>query len=133
MLGWTLNGPIETGHLGNSTSFFIDTDTSLQQQVEKFWKLDGTGGDERSMSISDKKVISTWEQSMCRDGAHYSMNNPFRMRPPQLPDNKAVAEQRLRLLGWQLGQDSDMKEKYIAGMQDLMKKGYVQRRYPNTI
>ncbi|XP_033642413.1 uncharacterized protein LOC117302547 [Asterias rubens] len=125
-LGWTLNGPFETGPLSRSTSFFIETDTSLQQQVEKFWKLDGTGGDERGMSISDKKVISTWEQSLCRDGAHYSMNIPFKMRPPQLPDNKAVAEHRLRLLGRRLGRDSDMKEKYIAGIQDLMNKGYAE-------
>lgn len=108
ILGWTLNGPLEAGPSTHVSSHFVDTDTILQHQVEKFWKLEDVGGDNIGMSVSDKKVISTWEQSLHFDDGHYSMGIPFKHRPPHLPDNKSMAEHRLHLLGKRLSKDDTL-------------------------
>ena len=100
--------------------------TGLLHVVERFWKIDDIGSNEPTMSISDQKVVSMWEQSLCIDEGHYSLDIPFKIRPPCLPDNKVIAEHRLCLLGRCLSRDSDMREKYVASMSDLLAKGYAE-------
>ena len=126
ILGWTLNGPIGNGQTKNVASHFTETDNDLQRLVERFWKIDDIGSNEPAMSISDQKVVSMWEQSLCIDEGHYSLDIPFKIRPPCLPDNKVIAEHRLSLLGRRLSRDSDMREKYVAIMSDLLAKGYAE-------
>ena len=126
ILGWTLNGPIGNGQTKNVASHFTETDNDLQRLVERFWKIDDIGSNEPAMSISDQKVVSMWEQSLCIDEGHYSLDIPFKIRPPCLPDNKVIAEHRLSLLGRRLSRDSDMREKYVASMSDLLAKGYAE-------
>ena len=71
-LGWTFNGPFERGRTWKSTSHFVNTDTDLQKQVEKFWSLDDyvLNQDEPDMSISNRKVVSLWENSISHNGSH---------------------------------------------------------------
>ena len=78
------------------------------------------------MSISQRKVLSIWENSLHRDGIHYAMDIPFKERPPRLPDDRLMAEHRLKLLGKHLSKDSSLKEKYTSGIHDLLEKGYAE-------
>jgi hypothetical protein len=133
ILGWTLNGPITCGSISSVTSCFVDTDDKLQRQVKMFWKLDGFGGDDTAMSVSDRKVLSVWEQSLERDGTHFSMDIPFKHRPSHLTNNKIMAEHRLHLLGKRLLRDSSLKEKYTAGIADLLDKGYAEMVPPTEV
>ena len=126
MLGWTLNGPIGNGQMKHVASHFTQADNDLQRFVERFWKIDDIGSHEPAMSISDRKVVSMWEQSQRLDEGHYSLDIPFKIRPPHLPDNKAVAQHRLNLLGKRLSRDSELEDKYVAGMSDLLTKGYAE-------
>ena len=126
IFGWTLNGPIRCGPNNQVISHFIDADTRLQHQVEKFWSMEELGGGDVSMSVSDRKTIGIWEQSIHKENGHYSMDIPFKSRPPCLPDNKAMAEHRLRLLGRRLTKDPAMKDKYATSIKELMEKGYAE-------
>ena len=38
--GWTINGPLDGTRLPSVTSYYIDTDSQLNQQVRKFWELE---------------------------------------------------------------------------------------------
>ena len=92
ILGWTLNGPLGNGSSLQSfqaSSSFISDDGNmlLEEQVHKFWKLEGTEylhDDEKSMSINDQKALKTWQEGVCRDGDHYQLPIPFRKRPEDL-------------------------------------------------
>eukprot|EP00057_Strongylocentrotus_purpuratus_P015297 XP_011669771.1 PREDICTED: uncharacterized protein LOC580205 [Strongylocentrotus purpuratus] len=103
ILGWTLNGPLGNGSSLQSfqaSSSFISDDGNmlLEEQVHKFWKLEGTEylhDNERSMSINDQKALKTWQEGVCRDGDHYQLPIPFRKRPEDLPNNIQVALTRL--------------------------------------
>ena len=99
-LGWTLNGPI-THHKRpkSSSSYFVKLDMDLQHQVEKLWRIDdvhNVGSDNETMSVSHNKVLSIWENLLHRDGVNYTMDIPFKDRPPHLLDDRSMAEHRLR-------------------------------------
>ena len=46
------------------------------------------------------------------------------MFPPDLPNNKMQAKQRLQLLKKRLTKDCDLHQKYSVFMNDLLEKGY---------
>ena len=56
-------------------------------------------------SVSDKRVITEWENSVKKDGKHYSLPIPFKYRPPCLPNNYKVVKHRLDLLEKELRRD----------------------------
>ncbi|XP_038061252.1 uncharacterized protein LOC119731982 [Patiria miniata] len=129
-LGWTLNGPVtHQKRPKSSSSYFVKPDMDLQRQVERFWRIDDVqtvGSDNETMSVSQTKVLSIWENSLHRDGVNYTMDIPFKERPPHLPNDRLMAEHRLKLLGKRLSKDPSLKEKYTSGIHDLLQKGYAE-------
>ena len=61
------------------------------------------------------------------------MDIPFKSRPPCLPNNKAVADHRLRLLGRKLTKDLALKDKYTSSIKELMDKGYAEEVPPEQV
>ena len=134
-LGWVLNGPIDECHndqqaLCNFIQAAEHTDVTLENQVEQFWKLDTASvlaGSTPEMSVDDKKVIEIWNSSLMMDNGHYSMNIPFKEDPPEMPDNKSMAQKRLQSLGRRLSRDPELHQRYKAGIDDLIQKGYAEQ------
>ncbi|XP_056307490.1 uncharacterized protein LOC130219206 [Danio aesculapii] len=125
-LGWTLHGPISNGSTTISANF-IQADNSLQQAVERFWKLDDpVHVNNNSMSIVDKQVVELWKKQAVKENGHYTLPIPFKEHPPRLPCNYAMAKHRLDLLGRRLKKDPDLQQKYIDGICDSLRKGYAE-------
>ena len=81
--------------------------------------------DTKGMSVKDKQAIAIiWEESIQLKDGHYELAIPFRKRPPDLIDNRCMAERRLHLLGKRLQRDTQLNSKYCEGMKDLITKGY---------
>ena len=128
-LGWTVNGPVNTSETrGEQQAFFTQGERyeRLDQQVERFWKLESSGiyDDNRAMSVQDELVTARWENTAMYEDGHYTLPIPFRHEDPQLPDNKRMAELQLRLLRRKLEKNPELSEKYTEGMEDLLSKGY---------
>ena len=51
----------------------------------------------------------------------------MRQQPPELPNNKSLAEHRLKLLKRRLTKDPLLQGKYTEFMNDLLRKGYAKR------
>lgn len=128
-LGWAINGPIDSNQKKPSParSHFINTSSPSEVDlIEKLWRLDDTPGDDPPMSINDHKVLSIWDESAVLDDGRYKMDIPFKTRPPNLPNNRLVAEHRLRLLGKRLQKDCALKEKYTEEIHKLLDKQYAE-------
>ena len=128
-LGWTVNGPVNASEMrGKQQAFFTQGERYewLDRQVERFWKLESSGiyDDNRAMSVQDKLVTMRWEKTAIYEDGHYTLPIPFRHEDPQLPDNKQMAELRLRSLRRKLEKNPELSEKYAEGMEDLLSKGY---------
>eukprot|EP00057_Strongylocentrotus_purpuratus_P005721 XP_003731624.1 PREDICTED: uncharacterized protein LOC100894126 [Strongylocentrotus purpuratus] len=131
-LGWSLHGPLSRACEMNTpvyaTNTFIEGDLCLERQLERFWKLETPDPfkEERAMSRNDVKALAEWEQGICIEEGHYQLPIPFKKRPPDLQNNRWLAERRLQSLGRRLSQSDGLLQKYTDGMADLLKKGYAE-------
>lgn len=129
-LGWVMNGPIGQSKSNNFTSSTFANakpELSIERQLETLWKLeDDDCGDSLGLSNSDRKALGVWNKSVKLVDQHYSMDIPFKERPPELPDNRLMAERRLHLLGKRLQRDSELSERYTANVHELLEKGYAE-------
>ena len=131
VLDWALNGPLGGTRGLTATSSHINADLKLEDQLEKFWHIEGSDAlvnDVKEMSFEDKKVLAFWEEKIKhQDDGHYELPIPFRQRPPALPYNRQMAEERLRSLKRRLLRDDQLRASYVTYMEDLEKDGYCER------
>ncbi|KAG1654104.1 hypothetical protein GQR58_025201 [Nymphon striatum] len=73
-LGWVINGPLNTNQDVNEDLYFksanyLNLDDRLDEQLEKFLKVDSTESvsNNEGLSIEDKSVIRFWEETICRE------------------------------------------------------------------
>ncbi len=117
-LGWTLHGPVADGSTSISANF-IQADHSLQQAVERFWKLDDpVHVNNNSLSVVDQQVVDLWNKQSVKEDGHYTLPIPFKEHPPRLPNNYTMAKHRLNLLGKRLKKDLTLRQKYTEGIRD---------------
>lgn len=131
-LGWALNGPLSfrkgsTMH----ASHFIQTEqkeSSLEDSLERFWKLDSAGLCEtkKGTSVADRKVLQKWEDEVDIDDGHCVLPIPFK-EGTKLENNRVVAERRLISLTKKLEANPPLQKEYREGMNDLMSKGYAEK------
>ncbi|XP_076056164.1 uncharacterized protein LOC143034106 [Oratosquilla oratoria] len=118
--GWSVNGPIGTGKSYNVGSCFA---SSIEADVERLWMMENECED-RAPSQNDQKVINLWDKETRYEDGHYVLPIPWRGEP-NLPNNRDVAERRLRSLHKRLVK-SGILNVYSENISDLLKKGYAE-------
>ena len=125
-MGWTLNGPISEGHTAFSDNF-TQADSTLQQTVEKFWKLeDPVHLKDEPLSVTDREVLELWKKKTTKEDGHYVLPILFKQQLPQLPNNYQVGKHRLDLLEKRLAKDPELKQRYTESIHILLQKGYAE-------
>ena len=128
-LGWVVNGPLgRTGGPPHLVSF-INADVQLNEQFEKFYNMefnDSAFSNEPSMSQEDRRALDIVNESIKLEEGHYEMALPWRKHPPELPNNRSLAEHRLKLLKRRLTKDPLLQGKYTELMDDLLRKGFAK-------
>ncbi|XP_076036814.1 uncharacterized protein LOC143022477 [Oratosquilla oratoria] len=118
--GWSVNGPISAGKSYNVGSCFA---SSIEADVERLWMMENECED-RAPSQNDQKVINLWDKETQYEDGHYVLPIPWRGEP-NLPNNRDVAERRLRSLYKRLVKSSTLNV-YSENISDLIKKGYAE-------
>ncbi len=83
--------------------------------------------DQPQLSVNDLDVLGIWEHSIKIEDGHFQLDIPFKSSPPELPDNKVIAEARLLSLGRRLTKNPQLHEKYTEGISNLIKGGYAEK------
>ena len=137
-LGWTLLGPVGPGSSNEQFhgNLIRSRDDLLQLQVEKFWKTDF--GDclaesEVCMSSEDKQALKIMNETVILTGGHYQVGLPWKRRPPSIPNNRSLAESRLRLLKRRLLRDENLHTKYNATMNEYLAKRHAVKISPDEL
>ena len=129
-LGWSVSGPVSksTEDLHNATANFISSDIALDDQLQKFWEIEGSEmlQIKKGMSINDKRVLDLWDRNVVFQDGHFQLPIPFKEGIPRLPDNRWTAAQRLNSLGKRLKKDDTLHAKYQQGIEDLLMKNYAE-------
>ena len=79
------------------------------------------------MSQEDRRALDVMNESIKIEEGHYEMALPWRQHPPELPNNKSLAEHHLKLLKQRLTKDPLHHRKYTEFMDNLPCKGYAKR------
>lgn len=72
-------------------------------------------------------ALDIMEDSVKLENGHYEIALPWKTYPPNLRNNRTVAERRLELLKKRLRRDPIVHEKYTAFMNDLLSKDYSRK------
>lgn len=131
VLGWTINGPLGRRETQTHTANRIHSDVQLNEQFEQYCNIEFNDtkhhDDTTAMSLEDKRALHIMEESATLKDGHYEVALPWRSFPPELSNNKVIAEQRLNSLKKRLLKDSTLHANYSKFMKDLEQKGYSQR------
>jgi len=130
LLGWTVQGPVKGKNNQRAVVGFTKSDIALQQSLQRFWELDSDEkmtDETRGMSVNDKRVIELWQSKLQISDGHYELPIPFSKSPPQLSDNRIVAERRLELLRKKLIADPEKCSSYKQGIAEMVSKGYAEK------
>lgn len=130
VLGWVLFGPSSESNDRPLAVNCIETDDSIRSCVLKMFELDfaDTRDDERqNLSVEDAKVLELVRGSSKLYEGHYQLPLPWRFDWRKLPENRVLAEKRLRYLMFRLQRDSELSGQYDQIIRSYEKKGYISQ------
>ena len=130
LLGWAINGPLERNANVKRTSNFIQADTALDQQFQKFCNMefnDSLLNNERAMSLEDKRALNIMESTAVLKEGHYEIAMPWRYSPLCLLNNRILAVHRLELLQRRFVKDLVLFQKYSAFIDNLLDTAYARK------
>ena len=115
LFGWAINGPLGRNRNATRTTNFIRRDAELDHMFRRFCNMefsDSLLDSKREMSLDDKRALEIMESSAVLKEGHYEIALPWRYSPSSLPNNRVLAEHRLKLLRRRLAKDPDLFQKY---------------------
>ena len=125
MFGWSLNGPGQ-GSTNEIASHFV----SLEKQVHQLWELETVDDDLLSYSQEDILVLTLWKDEVEHKDGHYVLPIPWKSDEPCFPNNKWMANMRLRNLIRKLYKEGNY-EAYDEKVQIMLNKGYAEPVLPS--
>ena len=99
----------------------------LHQQVEKFWASESYGfgnASDSANSIEDNRALEVLEGTTRLKNGRYEVGLLWRNNDTHLPNNRSLAEKRLKQLKKRFDRDPEFTEQYRAVMNDYVYKGY---------
>ena len=78
------------------------------------------------LNPEEKVALQKVSESFKFDGERYEVAVPWRKERPSLPENRGMAERRLRLVERKLGKDADLATAYQTAIEDYLEKGYIR-------
>lgn len=130
LLGWTLQGPLGTPHATSDFQVNFQQADLLEAQMERMWKTDfsdSISDTKTGMSVEDRQALQCMETTVTTHDGKYMVALPWRHNPMHLPNNRVVAEARLRYLKRKLNSDANLKEAYANTVNDYIHKGYAAK------
>ena len=133
MFGWSLNGPIGVSFNQGNRCFFsnpVSSDDQLYDQLKKYFNHEfeeSSVDSQKMMSVEDGRALAVFQESIQLQHGHYHVSIPWKCNPPDLPNNRQMAQKRLECLKCRLHKDSDLKQRYSIFIDDLLEKGYARQ------
>ncbi|KAK3747005.1 hypothetical protein QZH41_011961, partial [Actinostola sp. cb2023] len=131
-LGWTIAGSTKGSKcISREVSVnFVDHDKLLRDQLNAFWSIENGGLDnqtEQSVLVEDRRAEKILKDTIKLVDGHYETGLLWKDDSPHLPDNRVIAEARLKSLKRKFQRDQEFEEKYRKVVQDYINRGYARK------
>lgn len=133
VLGWVVNGPLN----GNSGALRMELPTvtvnqivvcRLEEMLINQYNHDFNESTvKKEMSREDIRFMEIMEQSAVLQDGRYCLKLPFKSKEVHLPNNFAVAKQRVLGLKKKFLNNHDFHQEYAGYMNDVISKGYAEQ------
>ena len=127
-LGWVCLGPVGSSprQPSNQTLHMMQSTEQLDMLVAKFWEVEQVGL-ESDKTVAEMEAEQITTRTMQLQDGHISTSIPWvgENGQPDLPDNRQMAERRLRSLETSLSRRPDVKQQYASVLASHLEKGYV--------
>ena len=123
MIGWTLMGPTKpdpTPGIKESVNLVIDTSHSVREEVTKLWDLDTLGIRE------DDPVHQAFQEEIKFKNGRYSVPLPWREGNFHVPQNKGLAEGRLKAQLGKMRKMPEILEEYDSIIKQQLEEGIIE-------
>ena len=126
-LGWTLYGTAPRGAFGKHVVInFIKTQgQNLENHIQNLWEVEREGDESLAWSETDHEVIDFWDKNTKFIDGHYEIPVPWKQRGISLPNNKVMAQRRLKNNVQRLVQ-KDMIKIYDVNLSKMLSEGYAE-------
>ena len=84
------------------------------------------------MSIENRQFLDLMERECSNEGNHYKLPLPLRNPDAVFPNNRRMAELRLKNLKKRFIKDKQYHKDYTSFMEDMIKKGYAEKSDPKA-
>jgi hypothetical protein len=132
-LGWTITGKIPEYVRKSESVYFVHVASSeeeLNEMVKSWWKTESFGclfDRDEQRSREDERVIKLLDDTTQFVDGRYEVGLIWKDPNVNLPNNKVVAERRLRSLERRLHHDPLLSIKYRQTINNDIEKGHVQK------
>ena len=123
-----------------SDHVFVSFKTKVKEvispvEINRMMALDFVeqNGNQTALSVEDRRFLDTVQTSIKKVENQYEIALPLKNNDISLPNNKAMAQQRLESLRRRLERDQKYREHYFAFMQDMINKGHAERVPKNSL
>ena len=124
-------GPVGSVSRQEVNANFIHMDQeSITSQVQRLYNAEFTEtscSTDMAMSIEDRRALAIMENTVRKVDGHYQIALPWRYQSPCLPNNRSMAERRLRLLQNRLKKDESLRMKYRDVIDDYIERGHARK------
>ncbi|XP_061394371.1 uncharacterized protein LOC133329930, partial [Musca vetustissima] len=130
-LGWIVGGLIQQSSTDDTPAALtctIFSETSLEQAIQKLWKLEEVESTEKVMSPLETLCKSHFNQHVKTDqNGRFIVSLPFQESPTALGKSHAMAYNRFMSLERRLLQKEDIRSQYIKFMREYEQLGHMQK------
>ena len=128
-LGWVVMGGKSFRQSNLVRNNFISTLESID--VQQFWSIENYGTvnkkDPILMSREEQNALSILDDTIETIDNRYSIGMLWKEKNTSLPNNKQLAEQRLKSLERKLSKQPKLEDKYRNTIQSYIDKGYARK------
>ena len=128
-LGWTCVGKLREDNDVQYQSHFVHTyfgDTSLEDQIRRFWELDEITRSETPMSTLDKRILQETREQLVKENNRFMVKIPWNELKSNLHGNQEIAKRRLESLNVRLRKDEQLRKEYSEIIEGYQKKQYIR-------
>ncbi|XP_075150806.1 uncharacterized protein LOC142224913 [Haematobia irritans] len=127
-LGWIASGKVSDQHLQTSICGVLTDEDSMNQTIERFWKLEEVDNTQKQLSIHDAQCEAHFNQHTGRDKeGRFIVRLPFCAEPSSLGESHSLAFNRFLSLERRLSKDITLKQQYIQFMKEYEALGHMTK------
>ena len=89
--------------------------------------------DKTSLSVDDRVAEKIVNDSIKKVDGRYMLRMPFRTPPNSIPNNRSMAESRMKHLQRKLQRDATLREGYVKTLESYIKEGYARKVSPQEL